>query len=69
MILQLDPPLPLETSKGRALAHFLVDYGMETSLLWVCFLDANGQCWTVPNEEITMQKNWSVGRRNSPKQE
>jgi hypothetical protein len=35
MITQLDPPLPLETSKGSGMAHFVVDHGPETDLLWV----------------------------------
>ena len=35
MITQLNPPLPLETSKGPGLAHFVIDYGAEADLLWV----------------------------------
>ena len=65
MITQLDPPLPMETPKGPALAHFLIDYRPESHLMWVCFLDENGQCWTVPNPEVRMQKNWSLQRRYS----
>jgi hypothetical protein len=49
MITQLNPPLPMETSKGGGWAHFLIDYGPESALLWVVFLDADGGCWTVPN--------------------
>lgn len=63
MITQLNPPLPMETPKGPALAHFLIDYGPESHLMWVCFLDENGQCWTVPNPEVRMQANWSMQRR------
>ena len=33
---QLNPPLPLETSKGPGWAHFVIDYGQESALLWVC---------------------------------
>ena len=33
MILQLNPPLPLETPKGKAWAHFIIDYGLEHDLL------------------------------------
>jgi hypothetical protein len=62
-ITQLDPPLPLQTPKGPGLAHFVIDYGAETHLLWVVFLDADGACWTVPNPEIRMTSNWSMGRR------
>jgi hypothetical protein len=63
MITQLNPPLPMMTSKGPALAHFLIDYGAETHLMWVCFLDENGACWTVPNPEVRMAPNWSLQRR------
>ncbi|MGG5817648.1 hypothetical protein [Falsiroseomonas sp. HW251] len=66
MILQLDPPLPLVTPKGKGLAHFLLDYGAESHLLWVVFLDSDGSCWTVPNSEIRIEANWSIGRRPPP---
>jgi len=63
MITQLNPPLPLHTSKGDGLAHFVIDYGPETDLLWVVFMDKDGACWSVPNPEVRMKFNWSVGRR------
>jgi len=67
MILQLNPPLPMETSRGGGLAHFMIDYGPETHLLWVVFLDADGACWTVPNPEVRLQANWSMQRRPTQK--
>jgi hypothetical protein len=63
MITQLNPPLPLETSKGGGWAHFVIDYGPESALLWVVFMDADGACWTVPNPEVRMSFNWTMGRR------
>ena len=48
MIAQLNPPLPMETPKGGGWAHFVIDYGPETALLWVVFMDADGACWTSP---------------------
>lgn len=62
MILQLDPPIPLETPRGKALAHFLIDYGAEHHLLWVCFQDETGECWTWPNPQVRGQANPSMGR-------
>jgi len=62
MLLQLNPPMPLETPKGPALAHVLIDNGPEHSLLWVCFVDASGECWTFPNEKVRAQKNITLGR-------
>lgn len=61
-ILQLNPPLPLETPKGSALAHFLIDYGPEFNLMWICFNDKNGECWTWQNSDIRVQKNITLGR-------
>ncbi len=63
MLVQLNPPLPLETSKGAGWAHFVIDYGPEAALLWVVFMDADGACWTVPNFEVRMSYNWTMGRR------
>ena len=62
-MLQLDPPLPVTTPRGDALAHVLIDYGAEHDLLWVTFQD-NGQCWTWRNSEIRALKNVTMGRAN-----
>ena len=64
MLTQLNPPLPLYTSKGSGLAHFVIDYGPEADLVWVVFMDADGACWTIPNPEIRIAKNWTMGRRS-----
>lgn len=62
MILQLNPPLPAVTPKGSGLAHFLIDYGPEHNLMWVVFLDENGECWTYQNHEIRAKQNITMGR-------
>ena len=64
MILQLNPPIPVETPKGRALAHVLIDYGIEHDLMWVCF-EADGQCWTWKNQMIKADDNVTFGRVKS----
>jgi hypothetical protein len=69
MLTQLNPPLPLETTKGAGWAHFVIDYGPECALLWVVFMDAGGACWTVPNPEVRMSLNWTMGRRKVEDQE
>lgn len=63
MLTQLNPPLPLKTPKGDGLAHFVIDYGPESHLMWVVFMDADGACWTVPNPEVRLSPNWTMGRR------
>lgn len=61
-LLQLDPPLPLETPRGPALAHVLIDYGAEHDLIWVCFQDATGEIWSYSNPEVRACKNVTMGR-------
>jgi len=61
-ILQLSPAIPMTTPKGKALAHFMIDYGEEAHMLWVCFQDETGECWTWSNSDIRAQKNITYGR-------
>ncbi len=62
MILRLDPPIPISTPKGLGLAHALIDYGCEHDLLWMCFQDDTGECWTWTNRDIRAQRNITMGR-------
>jgi hypothetical protein len=34
-------------------------------LLWVVFMDKDGACWSVPNPNVRMHFNWSMGRRQT----
>lgn len=65
MILQLNPPLPLVTPKGKGYAHFLIDYSQEHHLMWVVFLDESGECWTFENKHIRMDANLTLGRKSN----
>jgi len=67
MITRIDPPLPLNTPKGKALAHFLIDYGFEHDLYWVCFKDDNKDCWTWNNNDIREKKNEKERKKNEKK--
>jgi len=62
MILQLSPPIPVNTPKGSGLAHVLIDYGVEYNLIWTVFLDGNGECWSFSNPEIKALNNITLGR-------
>lgn len=66
MLLQLNPPLPLVTPKGIALAHLVIDYGPEADLMWVCFQDQTGECWTWCNRDVRIQANATLGRPTAP---
>jgi len=61
MMLQLNPAIPVVTPKGNAMAHVLLDYGIESDLIWVCF-EANGECWSWGNKDIRAQTNITIGR-------
>ncbi len=65
--LQLNPPLPMITPKGKAIAHFLIDYGIEHDLLWVCVIrdgDHAGEIWTYSNKLVRVEENESIGRNS-----
>jgi hypothetical protein len=66
VIQQLQTPLPMITPKGEGLAHFVIDYGVEHNLMFVVFLDENGECWTFDTRNVRMAKNLTLGRVNVP---
>ncbi|SFW63571.1 hypothetical protein SAMN02800691_2746 [Luteibacter sp. UNCMF366Tsu5.1] len=66
-MLQLNPPLPLNTPKGEGFAHFLIDYGPESDLYWTVFITETGEIWTFANREVRASKNITLGR-TSPSQ-
>jgi hypothetical protein len=61
-MIQLNPPIPVDTPNGKGLAHVLIDYGPEFDLLWVCFIDQTRECWTFNNRSIKAQPNITMGR-------
>jgi hypothetical protein len=61
-MLRLDPPIPVVTPKGKAWAHVLIDYSQEHHLIWVCFQDDTGECWSWQNKDIRIQPNPTLGR-------
>lgn len=65
-MLQLNPPLPLDTPKGKGWAHLVIDYGPEADLIWVVFIDASRECWSFRNQEVRIQGNLTLGRPVRP---
>jgi len=61
-ILQLNPPIPLNTPKGPGIAWLVLDYGAEHNLMWTVAIDETGEIWTFCNAEVRAQKNISLGR-------
>ncbi len=62
MMMQLNPPIPLSTSKGDGMAWAIIDYGAEFNLMWVVAMDQSGEIWTFSNPEVRAQKNITLGR-------
>lgn len=62
MIQQLNPPIPVITPKGKALAHAIIDYGIEHDMQWLCFQDSTGESWTWANPQVRAQINITHGR-------
>lgn len=63
MIVQLNPCIPVfvvDKGTGEALAWF--DYSQEHDLMWLVALDESGECWIVPNKDVRLLQNYSVGR-------
>lgn len=61
-MLQLNPPMPVVTTKGEAWAVVLIDYGPDHDLLWVCFMKDTGECWTFLNKDIKQSSNITYNR-------
>jgi len=61
---QLDPPIPLHVvDRGSGFAIAVIDYGQEFDLLWVVGMDDGGELWCVPNSQVRLQTNYSMGRQ------
>jgi hypothetical protein len=66
MMLQLKPPLPIVTvdgKKGQALV--ILDYGPEMDTLFLIAFDVSRELWWLPNSQLRMQDNISLGRMPS----
>ncbi len=62
-MIQLNPPIPIMTPKGSALAHFIIDYGPEHNLIWTAFIDSTGECWSFSNTKIKALNNITMDRK------
>ena len=61
-MLQLNPPLPLNTPKGEGFAHLVIDYGPESDLYWTVLITETGEIWTYANKYVRASKNITLGR-------
>ena len=63
-MLQLNPPIPMNTPKGEGFAHILIDYGPESDLYWTVLITETGEIWTYANKFVRASKNITLGRVN-----
>lgn len=61
-ILRLDPPILLDTPKGFAEAHFLIERTADHDLEWVCFIQDTGESWMFRNNHVRQVRNLTAGR-------
>lgn len=64
MLLQLDPPIPMDTPKGNGFAYLVIDYGPDYDLYWTVFLTETRECWTFQNRDIRAVKNITFNRNS-----
>lgn len=62
MILQLAPPLPLVTPKGKGDAYFLSDEGQEHATLFLVGLYDSGEMWWFRQDDVRLQSNYTLHR-------
>ncbi|MEO7050071.1 MAG: hypothetical protein ABI128_00245 [Rhodanobacter sp.] len=61
-MMQLNPPIPLNTPKGEGFAHLVLDYGPESDLYWTVLITETGEIWTYANKYVRASKNITLGR-------
>lgn len=63
MMLQLNPQIPVFVpGKGEGYAIALIDYSQDHDLHFVIGFDSTGDIWVVPNKDVKLIKNYSLGR-------
>lgn len=62
MMIQLNPPLELDTPKGKGLAWIVTDYSFEHDLQWTVAINDTGEIWSFRNQEVRATKNITMGR-------
>lgn len=67
LLLQLNPPLPLQTVEGdKGWAYLALDYGPEWLTYFLFGRRQDGQLWWMSQASLRLQDNWSLGRDSPP---
>ena len=62
MIHEINNLIWLEMPKGKGVAKFLIDYGVDSDLYWVVFITKTKKCWMFANYDIGVSNNVTLGR-------
>lgn len=65
VILTLEPPIELDTPRGRGWAIIFRDYGHDIDDLWTVVINDTGEIWTFRNPEVRAVANVTFGRRSA----
>ena len=63
VVIRLEPPVELDTPKGRGWAILFRDYGFDYDDLWTVVINATCEIWTFRNHEVMATKNVTFGRK------
>jgi hypothetical protein len=61
MILQLDPPILVETPLGQGFAIFVIDYGIHQNTCWIVALSKDGVIKHFDCNDVLLSTNYTYG--------
>ena len=64
--MRLEPPIEMDTPRGRALAFFRTDPSSTQSIRWGCCIKATGEWWEYENEHVLHAPCETSGIRRNP---
>jgi len=64
---QLNPMIPVTTSKGPGFAVGWFDYSQDHDMLWLVCITSTGEFWHLPQNEVRGVTNISMGRLSPAK--
>jgi hypothetical protein len=60
-VIQLNPPIPMETPKGKAWAFVMINPSQEHHLQWVCMICETREIWVFQNPQVKIEPNFTMG--------
>lgn len=60
-MIQLSPPIPVETPHGEGMAIIVIDYGMQWNTIWVVVLQKTREIKHYDSNDVKLSKNFTFG--------